>query len=141
MILKNIEDFIEKLSEIEFDCEQLISELDGKAERPLISKSYKKVVIRIPSSKINTIILECHDHKIKAISLNGDIDVTFRDIKEKYKKIEENYSAHDDMYFYSFKMIHNRKSYQISFFEPSNQKIDFYSDTNLSNLNIFRELL
>ena len=134
--LENITGIIEQLENIDFDCDELFNLIDGDAEKQLINENYTKVIIRKVTTEINTVIVDCYNKKIMAIFFDGNLDIKVKEIAEKYKEIQERYSFHDDLYFYSFEIKKNNKNYTISFFEPFSNKIDLLSDTNLYNLGI-----
>jgi ABC-type xylose transport system substrate-binding protein len=132
--IKVIADWIENNK---YDCNGVLSLLNGEIENQRVSDGYNKIIIRKVSGSILAAIVDCKDNEIKAISFNGSIDINPKELFMMFENYREGYSIQDDLYFYFFNEDKQKGNYEISFFEPSHKQVNIYeSEENISNLTL-----
>jgi hypothetical protein len=83
------------------------------------------------------VIVDCKQHKIKAISFNGFIAIHPNELWEVFKNYRKGYSLRDDLNFYFFNEDKKNGNYTLSFFLPSLKEFNIQeSDEHLSNLTL-----
>lgn len=132
--IKSISDQVEQNGR---DCNDFLNIVKGEVEFQKVNENYNKIIIRNASSSIRTIIIDCKENKIEAVSFNGTIQISPKDLFEMYKHYRQGHSVRDDLYFYFFNEDKKLGDCRVSFFEPSNNQINVMEDVkSLSNLTL-----
>jgi len=135
-MLSNVEDILKSLEMSAFDCVEINKIYKGSVETTVISSFKKKLIITSYSKEPKTIIVDCENDKITAISFIGSLSISASNIISTYGQPKESFSFRDELYFYSFEIIRGTYKYLICFYEPSHEKFDFSTDKSIPNINI-----
>ncbi|ULQ55429.1 hypothetical protein KJS94_12330 [Flavihumibacter rivuli] len=135
--MTSIEFIIAKVQKCGYECNSVLNSFQGIIEDQTISDTYNKIIVRDVSDSINTIVFDCRENKIEAISFIGNIKISPKELFEKFKQYREAYSIRDDLYFYFFNENRQFGPVKISFFEPTHKQLQGSSETKyLANLTL-----
>ncbi|MBV4360368.1 hypothetical protein [Pinibacter aurantiacus] len=135
--INDIKVIVDRIESGNYDCSNALDFMHGKIENQKINDDYNKVIIRSESGNVKVIIIDCIKNIIKAISFNGSIDISPNELLEMFTNYREEYSSHDDLYFYLFNDDKKKGRYTLSFFEPSHKQVNVHqNDEWLSNLTL-----
>ena len=119
------------------DCRSVLDILNGEVEKQKINDNYYKIILREVSDYIKVIIIDCKANSVQAISFNGTINISPKQLFEMFKNYREGYSIRDDLYFYFFNEDKKNGDYTLSFFDPLHKQVDIIENNEyLSNLTI-----
>jgi hypothetical protein len=133
----NIEEIIQRVLEIERECNRISELFDGNCKEQIISPDYSKLIIGGVSTSINSVVIDCKNGKIETMTFCGSLGLSAEHLFSLYKHYREAYAPRDEFYFYFFNESRTDDSPIVSFFEPNHNQVNVKTaNGSLSNLTI-----
>lgn len=133
--INDIQEIAKEIEKINYDCNELSHLFSGEIKQQKVSDFHNKIIIERVSDKINTVVIDCTENKIRSIAFYGSMNIQVDETFNFFKDYREQYSIHDDLYFYFFNEEKIVGTYIVSFFTSSSKKNGkLESKEQLSNL-------
>jgi hypothetical protein len=115
-------------------CSSLIGHFDGEVYKQKVTENYDKYIIRNEQASIRSIVIDCVDGRITAVTFYGSINISYADLLEIYGYYNEQFVPYDDAHHISFKRKGN-STVKIVLFETDKRNHN-WQQQSLKNLSI-----